>query len=626
MCAPPGPRRTDFGDAGLLGPGHQVVDEHAEPAAGAGLEFRHDAGEIVDAAEVFDDHALDAQVGAPYLLDEFGVVSALDVDPAGQRHFGFRPVPPPNRMRCVSARSVRHVESLTDLRRTEWRTILAKLRRARLLDGEDPHNPGCLDAHPLVREYFGEQLRSQQKNAWKECNRRLFDYYRTLAPELPDSLTEMEPLFLAVVCGCQAGLFRTALQEVYIPRIQRGNANFAANALGARGALLLVLGHFFENGHWGAPAETDAEEQRLNGEDQLFILLQAGQFLSAIRGFAAPEAQICYDRVASLCHALHLSRPLYVALVGQWRNSLMTEKLTGTMEIAERVYSLVQGENDAALMLGAHRALAVTFYFLGDFESSRQNAMHGVQIWRSKGTPSPIEEPIMPAVTCLCHQALSEWHLGGIASCQVTMAGAIALAKELNDMHALAQALWYAAVLAYYERNPAEVERHSSDLIELSTRQNFATWLAHASVLRGWVRSARGIAAEGISGIEEGLKDTRSTGVMLTVPFLLTLKSEALYLGDRTAKALEAIREGDALVQRFATRYCSAELHRLRAVFLAAMGAKETQIEDSFRAAIRTAKEQKSVSLEKRAEGTYAEYRRQTASVPEGGECRLPLC
>src|SRR6202011_1379277 len=39
-------------------------------------------------------------------------------------------------------------ESLTDLSPTEWRTILAKLRRARLLAGEDPHNPGYLDTHP----------------------------------------------------------------------------------------------------------------------------------------------------------------------------------------------------------------------------------------------------------------------------------------------------------------------------------------------------------------------------------------------------------------------------------------------------------------------------------------------
>jgi Protein kinase domain len=98
-------------------------------------------------------------------------------------------------------------ESLTDLSPSEWRTILAGLRRARLLAGEDAHNPGHLDAHPLVREYFGEQLRSQRTGAWKECNRRLYNHYRSLAPQLPESFREMEPLFLAVICGCNAGLF-----------------------------------------------------------------------------------------------------------------------------------------------------------------------------------------------------------------------------------------------------------------------------------------------------------------------------------------------------------------------------------------------------------------------------------
>ena len=143
-------------------------------------------------------------------------------------------------------------EALTNLSPTEWRTIVARLRRARLLAAEDPHNPGQLDTHPLVREYFGEQLRSQRTEAWKECNRRLYHYYRTLAPQLPDNFREMEPLFLAVICGCNAGLFHEALHEIYIPRIQRGNACFAANVLGARGALLSVLSHFFEGERWGS--------------------------------------------------------------------------------------------------------------------------------------------------------------------------------------------------------------------------------------------------------------------------------------------------------------------------------------------------------------------------------------
>src|SRR5215469_12803449 len=250
-------------------------------------------------------------------------------------------------------------ESLTHLSPTEWRTILAKLRRARLLAGEDPHSPGQLDTHPLVREYFGEQLRSQQTDAWKECNRRLYHYYRTLAPQLPTSFREMEPLFLAVICGCNAGLFREALHEVYIPRIQQGNASFAANVLGAGGASLSVLVHFFEHGRWDSPVKVGVEGQRLTAEDQLFILTQAGLDLSVTRGLGAPEARICYERAESLCHSLNRPLPLYSALIGQWRYSLITDKLTATIQIAQRVYSLAREQNDPALLIGAYRATTI---------------------------------------------------------------------------------------------------------------------------------------------------------------------------------------------------------------------------------------------------------------------------
>jgi hypothetical protein len=60
-------------------------------------------------------------------------------------------------------------------------------------------------------------------------------------------------------------------------------------------------------------------------------------------------------------------------------------------------------------------------------------------------------------------------------------------------------------------------------------------------------------------------------------------------------------------------------------VFLAAMAAEDTQIEAPFYEAIKIAKEQKSVSLEKRTEATYAEYRHQKASGSGGRGFRLPL-
>ena len=517
-------------------------------------------------------------------------------------------------------------EPLVDLDPIKWRAVVARLRRARLLAAEDPHDPRHLDTHPLVREYFGEQLQSQRTEAWKECNRRLYEYYRALAPQLPDSFREMEPLFLAVMCACNVGLFHDALHEVYLPRIQRGHKSFAANVLGIRGALLSALAPFFEQGHWGSLRETAVEGQQLSAEDKLVILTQAGLYLTATRSLASSEARICYQHAESLCHSLNRPLLLYATLMNQWRYTVMTDKLTAAMHIANRVRSLATKQNHPGLIMGANAALANTHCYLGDFEQSRQYALRGLRIWRSGGVKFPVEDIMTPPVLCLIYQGLSEWFLGEIASSRRARSEAISLAKELNDMNALALALYFASASAVFERNPAEAERLASELIELSTRYNFAFWLAGTKMLRGWARSASGDTIEGLSWIEQGIEDYRAAGALVGLSIWLALKAETLYLADRISEALEAISEAEELVERFEVRWWSADLQRLRGLLLAAMGAKETEIEASFLGAISTAKQQKAGSLLARAETTYAEYRRQKAGSSGGQEIRLPLC
>ena len=104
-------------------------------------------------------------------------------------------------------------------------------------------------------------------------------------------------------------MFRQALHQVYIPRIQRGSVGLAANFLGAREALLSVLVR------WRSPVRFAAQGQGLTTEDQLDILMQAAAYLTATRGPAAMEARLCYERAESLCHPLQL----YAALLGLFR-------------------------------------------------------------------------------------------------------------------------------------------------------------------------------------------------------------------------------------------------------------------------------------------------------------------
>jgi hypothetical protein len=165
--------------------------------------------------------------------------------------------------------------------------------------------------------------------------------------------------------------------------------------------LLTTLVHFFEDKRRNSAMKMGVEAQRLTEEDQLFLLMQAGLYLSSTRGTAVPEVRICYERAESLCHLLNHPRLLYAALIGQWRYSLQTDKLTATMQIAKRVYSLARDQDDSALMIGACQALVSTLYYLGEFETARQYAMRGVQIWRSGGVQYNAEDLDAPAVVCL---------------------------------------------------------------------------------------------------------------------------------------------------------------------------------------------------------------------------------
>jgi hypothetical protein len=99
----------------------------------------------------------------------------------------------------------------------------------------------------------------------------------------------------------------------------------------------------------------------------------------------------------------------------------------------------------------------------------------------AKAGSIPGSSPTSGAVVgILCYKALFEAHIGEITSSRATMAEAISLAEELKDMYGLAVTLGFATTIEVAEHNLAEVERYSSDLIELSTRHHFALYLAVA--------------------------------------------------------------------------------------------------------------------------------------------------
>lgn len=180
-------------------------------------------------------------------------------------------------------------DALQNLSEWQWQQTLAKLRRIKLLAARVVTDFGLspapgqtkvrpteeLDAHALVREHFGQQLRERLPDAWQAAHNRLYEHLTRTAKEFPGTVEEMAPLFAAIAHGCAAGRHQEALDDVYLQRIQRGEEFFNTKKLGALGAELAALAGFFA-APWHEP------QAGLTEAYQAFVLNEAGFDLRAL--------------------------------------------------------------------------------------------------------------------------------------------------------------------------------------------------------------------------------------------------------------------------------------------------------------------------------------------------------
>jgi tetratricopeptide (TPR) repeat protein len=208
--------------------------------------------------------------GQPVLLAILHCVGLFDRPASGDCLKALRAKPP--------------IRGLTDeiskLDDTAWGRNIARLREVRLLAPVDPADPDALDAHPLVREWFGDRLKATNEAAWKAAHSRLFDHLRRTTHEgKTPSLADLAPLYHAIAHGCHAGRPQEALDKIFIDRIYRERGYgvpeaYSFHKLGAVGSDLAALAWFFET-----PYQTPAAP--LTPQARAMVLSEAGTGLRA---------------------------------------------------------------------------------------------------------------------------------------------------------------------------------------------------------------------------------------------------------------------------------------------------------------------------------------------------------
>jgi tetratricopeptide (TPR) repeat protein len=170
-------------------------------------------------------------------------------------------------------------EPLIDLSEAQRNLSLTRLEDAKLLTVNRAAGSGeliALDAHPLLREYFARRVREQQPAAWRAAHRRLYEHLCATTQEgAHPTLEALQPLYQAVAHGCQAGLQKEALYEVYDARVKRRNEAYSLRKLGAFTSDLGAIACFFEP-PWTRVSPAFKEDE------QAWLLNHAASYLRAL--------------------------------------------------------------------------------------------------------------------------------------------------------------------------------------------------------------------------------------------------------------------------------------------------------------------------------------------------------
>ena len=253
-----------------------------------------------------------------------------------------------------------------------WSSSVGALRKMGLLNREFPGLPGTLDAHPLVREHFRDELWKEYRDWWLQGNRLLFGYYRQLAPPQPTNPTDMNKLYAAVTHGCAAGLHQQIFDEVLLTQVWRDRrTSFSTRRLGMTGADLAALSNYFYPQQW-----TELRTPSLTPRARVLILTNAGvrlrqlgRLVDARDTFGAVVREIDPQRATpeeleDASYAAAQGCELLV-IAGRLQNG---DDAESALFNGERAVEYADQGSDAYFKMHSRSSLAEVYFMLNDLE------------------------------------------------------------------------------------------------------------------------------------------------------------------------------------------------------------------------------------------------------------------
>ena len=162
-------------------------------------------------------------------------------------------------------------------------------------------------------------------------------------------------------------------------------------------------------------------------------------------------------------------------------------------------------------------------------------------------------------------------YLGYVDQARSRLKEALSEARRLKHAYTLANVLGVVSLMELLICSP-DLQRHTEELVALSTEHGFSLWLSLATASRGRSSVLLGESRDGFALLKQGLAAVHATGAAVRTPLLLMYLAEAHGKLGQPGEGLNCLAEAARVIEITEERVNEAELHRVHGDLLNVTG------------------------------------------------------
>jgi predicted ATPase len=302
---------------------------------------------------------------------------------------------------------------------------------------------------------------------------------------------------------------------------------------------------------------------------ELGLRMAIGPVLITLKGNAAPEVEMSYERARQLCDGLLDDARAFAATFGLRSYYLTQADLAKSHTLGERLLDIATINDDPDEKLEAHVALSNTFFFYGDFPAVQTHVDAGIALYRESQHANHVQTyGLDPGVICLSRAAQALWHRGFPDRAVEVMGDAISLAERLQHPFTTAYLYDNAAVLYQWRREGNRARSWAESAVALATQYNFPFFRAWGLMQAGHALVELGHIDDGLANMDEGMAVADSIGVLLMQPWFLATRGEACLRTQQLTDGLKYVADAIAVVEHTGAVYAVPALFWLKGELL----------------------------------------------------------